>query len=45
MKIRWDFEMMTDNELQYWLCIAIEYQDKKYFKEIKKEMNRRIIYE
>lgn len=44
MKIRYDFDVMTDNELQYWLLIAVEYQDRKYLDSIKKEMNRRIKY-
>lgn len=44
MKIRWDFEVMTDEELQEWLHFAEEYRCRKYLKKIKKEMNRRICY-
>lgn len=44
MKIRYDFDVMTDDELKEWKYIAIELQDKKYLEKIKKEMNRRICH-
>ena len=44
MKIRFDFDVMTDAELMEWYQIAIELQDKRYLKKIKKEINMRWIY-
>ena len=44
MKIRYDFDVMTDDELKEWKYIAIELQDKKYLEKINKEINKRWMY-
>lgn len=44
MKIRYDFDVMTDEELTDWFYIAVELRDKKYLKKIKKERNMRMKY-
>lgn len=44
MKIRWDFDVMTDAELMEWFYIAKELRDKKYLEKIKKEISMRWIY-
>ena len=44
MRIRFDFDTMTDDELMEWFYIAKELQDKKYLEKLKKEISMRWIY-
>lgn len=41
MKIRFDFDVMSDEELMEWFYIAQELRDLKYLKRIKKEISMR----
>ncbi len=42
--IKWDFALMTDKELMYWLHFAQEYRDRKYLKLLKDELRKRWMY-
>lgn len=39
------FEDMNDKELEYWMQLAVEMQDRQYIKTIKAERSRRNKYE